>query len=73
MKDLRHWIGIAVLGLVVVFTVQNVATTEVNFFFWSVSLPRAIVLFLVFAAGAAFGWLFRGSRDRQRPDPKPRS
>lgn len=68
MKDVRYWVGMAVLGLVVIFTVQNIATVEVGFLFWSITLPKAIVLFLMFAAGSVFGWIFRGGRNRKRRD-----
>jgi uncharacterized integral membrane protein len=57
-QTIRFWAGMTVLGLLVIFTIQNVAEVEVTFLLWSVKLPRAILLFLVFAAGALCGWLF---------------
>jgi uncharacterized integral membrane protein len=57
-RTIRFWAGMTVLGLVVIFTIQNVTTVEVTFLFWSLTLPRAILLFLVFASGAVCGWLF---------------
>ena len=57
-KDFRLWFGMTLLGLAVLFTLQNVATVEVSFLFWTIRLPRAILLFVIFAAGAAFGWAF---------------
>ncbi len=57
-KDIRFWFGIALLGLAVLFTLQNVAVVEVSFLFWTITLPRAILLFVIFAAGAIFGWVF---------------
>lgn len=73
MKDVRYWVGMALLGLVVIFTVQNIATVEVGFLIWSVHLPKAIVLFLMFALGSLFGWIFRGSQNRKarRPSAGP--
>lgn len=56
-KSVRFWFGIIVLGFVVLFTLQNVAVVEVNLLFWAVSLPRAILLFIIFAAGAMVGWI----------------
>ncbi len=47
-----------VLGVVVLFTIQNVAVVEVSFLFWTLKLPRAILLFVIFAAGALVGWIF---------------
>lgn len=61
-RDLKPWLGIVLLGLVVLFTVQNIATVELNFFFWSFSMPRAILVFLIFLAGVLTGWILRGLR-----------
>jgi uncharacterized integral membrane protein len=66
-RNIRFWAGMTVLGLVVIFTVQNVTTVEVTFLFWTLKLPRAILLFLVFALGAVCGWLF--SRWHRPPSP----
>ncbi len=57
-RTIRFWAAMTVLGLVVIFTIQNVAVIEVTFLLWTLKLPRAILLFLVFAAGAVCGWLF---------------
>ena len=51
-KDFRFWFGLALLGLAVLFTLQNVTIVEVSFLFWTLKLPRAILLFVIFAAGA---------------------
>lgn len=66
-QAIRFWAGMTVLGLVVIFTIQNVTTVEVTFLLWTLKLPRAILLFLVFAAGALSGWLF--SRWHRAPAP----
>lgn len=56
---LRNVLVIILLGVLVVFVVQNVATVEVNFLVWNVSLPRAILYLIIFALGAVVGWLTR--------------
>jgi len=58
MKKLQTVTGIVIVGLVVLFTVQNVATVEVSFLAWSISLPRAVLLFLVFVGGVVAGLIF---------------
>lgn len=63
-KNMRYWVSMIVLGLVILFVVQNIAVVEVNFFIWTVTVPRAILLLIIFVAGAAFGWF--GSKIRQR-------
>ena len=47
-----------ILGiLVVIFIIQNAAVVEIRFFFWTITLSRALVIFLVLAIGILIGWL----------------
>lgn len=55
-KQVRFWVTMVLLGLLVLFVIQNVATVEVSFLFWTLKLPRSILLFLTFAVGAVAGW-----------------
>lgn len=57
-KNVRFWVGMVLFGIVMLFTLQNIAIVEVSFFFWSLQLPRAILLFVIFALGAVTGWIF---------------
>jgi putative membrane protein len=43
-------------GIVLVFVTQNVAAVEVTFFFWSLSLSRALLIFFALAIGILIGW-----------------
>ena len=56
---LRSLLILVLIGLMIVFVVQNAATVEVDFLTWSVQLPRAIVYFLIFFIGGVVGWLTR--------------
>lgn len=58
MKKLQTAIGFVIVGFIVLFTVQNVATVEVSFLAWSISMPRAVLLFLVFGGGVVTGLMF---------------
>jgi len=58
MKKLQTAIGFVIVGFIALFTVQNVATVEVSFLAWSISLPRAVLLFLVFVGGVVAGLIF---------------
>ena len=51
------------IGLIVVFTLQNTASVSVDFLFWSLTLSRALLVFLLIAIGTGFGWLLRSLRD----------
>lgn len=47
----------ALLLLLAVFTLQNLASVEVTFMFWSLSVPRALLVVVVLLIGALMGWL----------------
>jgi len=49
--------GVVLSGLAVVFIGQNVAVTELRFLFWTLSMSRALLMFLIFAIGIILGWL----------------
>lgn len=40
-----------------VFMAQNFETVQVSLLLWTVELPRAVMILLVFAAGILLGWL----------------
>lgn len=48
-------LGALLLILVVVFTLQNSEVVNINFLFWSFSLSRALMIFLVFITGILLG------------------
>lgn len=49
--------GIILLGIIVVFTIQNSAVVELRFLFWTLSMSRALMIYAVLAAGMAVGWI----------------
>ena len=51
------------IGLIVVFTLQNTAPVSVEFLVWSLTLSRALLVFLLLVIGTALGWLLRSMRD----------
>lgn len=68
-KDIRLWVTIGILGLLVLFSLQNIVDVEVTFLFWTITLPRAILLFVVFVIGVLAGWILKSlDRRTQRPE-----
>ena len=59
---LAYAIGI----LALVFVIQNLETTQVNFLLWTVQMPRAVMLLVVFIAGAVTAWLVATLRRHDR-------
>jgi uncharacterized integral membrane protein len=51
-----------IIGLLLVFVLQNSATVELRFLFWKAEMSRVILLLLVFAAGIVAGLLARAGR-----------
>ena len=47
------------VGLGIVFTLQNTAAVTVEFLAWSLTLSRALLIFLVVVIGTLVGWLLR--------------
>lgn len=47
-KQALHILG---FGLFFLFLIQNLAMVEINFLFWSMRLPRALVYVLIFGLG----------------------
>ena len=53
---------IALLAIVlIIFVLQNTEMVIINFFFWDISIPRALLIFICFAMGLVFGLLIPSS------------
>ncbi|MEX1025107.1 MAG: LapA family protein [Planctomycetota bacterium] len=52
-----------VLGVVLMF--QNTAEVHTQFFFWSLTMPRALLLATSFVFGLAAGYLWSSLRQRR--------
>lgn len=55
--NLKLILAYAIGILALIFVIQNLETVQVNFLLWTVQMPRAAMLLLVFLAGAATAWL----------------
>lgn len=69
VKQPKFIATVVALALVVIVILQNTGSTEVKVLFWTVSLPRWILLSLVFASGAAAGVLIPRWRRRKKQRP----
>lgn len=63
---------VVLLGTVLVFAVQNVADVEVQFLLWSMAIPRAILILVVFALGVLLGWVLHSLHRRRHHDAASR-
>lgn len=53
----RNIIFICLIGLVIIFVLQNTQVVEVRFLFWTISMSRALMLMGTLAIGLIGGWL----------------
>jgi len=54
-------VGIILAGMAVLFIFQNVTPVELTFLFWTLSMSRALLMFLILSVGIILGWLLHGS------------
>ena len=52
------------IALVLVFVIQNTLVVEYRFLAWTVSMPRALLLFGTLVIGVLVGWLSRRLKQR---------
>ena len=54
-------LGIILAGMAAVFIIQNAASVDMTFLFWTLSMSRALLMFLILSLGFILGWLLHGS------------
>lgn len=47
---------LSLVGLAVLFIIQNVTVVEIKFLFWSLQMSRALLMFGLLAIGVMIGW-----------------
>ncbi|NIQ00658.1 MAG: DUF1049 domain-containing protein [Nitrospinaceae bacterium] len=60
MKNLKLYLGLALLILIVIFTLQNAEVVTIKFLFWDYSVSRSIMIFMVLVIGILVGWILSG-------------
>ena len=66
MQKFRLGFLLALLALILIFVLQNVATVEVQFLFWSLALPRSLMILIVLGIGVVIGWFLKSSARKPR-------
>jgi uncharacterized integral membrane protein len=69
--NIKVYVGVVLVALIVIFTVQNAAVVSINFLFWDLSVSRALMIFFVVIIGFLIGWIsagvhYRAQRRRNR-------
>ena len=57
MKSLKSIISLLLVIAVMIFAIQNLAAVEIQFLFWSFSVPRALMIVILMGVGFVIGLL----------------
>ena len=55
MMRVKAVIALVLIAVVAIFAIQNSTTVDVNFLFWSLSVPRVLLVVALLAAGFMLG------------------
>ncbi len=55
MMKIKAIIALVLVGLVALFAIQNATTVDVKFLFWSLSVPRALLIVALLGVGFLLG------------------
>lgn len=73
MSKLKLALSVVLIGLVMVFTLQNTAVVEVRFLLWTLSMSLVLLIFGLLVIGVLLGWLFATLGRRSDSPPRPYS
>ena len=51
--------GLIFICLIVVFIIQNAAIVEIQVFFWTIVMSRALLMVILLCVGVLIGWLLK--------------
>lgn len=61
--------ALVLAGLILLFVLQNTAVVDIRILFWTVSMSRSLMFFILVVAGIAIGWFLRGHFHGRRRAP----
>ncbi len=66
MESIKSITSLALIILVVIFAIQNIALVEIQVFLWNFSIPRALLIAILLAVGFIIGLLFSSLAFKRR-------
>jgi len=57
------------VGIALIFIIQNVAAVDVNFLLWTVSMSRALLIIFTLVIGFLLGWFLHSFCSYRRSKP----
>ncbi len=73
MSKLKLALSVVLIGLVMLFTLQNTAVVEVRFLLWTLSMSLVLLIFGLLVIGVLLGWLLATLGRRSDSPPRPYS
>lgn len=70
MSKFKLALSVVLIGLVMVFTLQNTAVVEVHFLLWTLSMSLVLLIFGLLVVGMLLGWLLCSLSRRHLAPPK---
>lgn len=70
MSKFKLALSVVLIGLVMVFTLQNTAVVEVHFLLWTLSMSLVLLFFGLLVVGMLLGWLLCSLSRRHLAPPK---
>lgn len=67
VSKLKLALAALLVGIVIVFTLQNTAVVEVRLLFWTLALSQVLLIFGLLVIGVLLGWLGSSLSRRQPP------
>ena len=58
MRNIKSIISLLLIIAVLIFSIQNIASVEIQFLLWSFSIPRALLIVILLGIGFIIGMLF---------------
>jgi putative membrane protein len=55
----RLIVTLALLAFVLVFALQNAEIVDIQLLFWTITMPRSLLIFAMLAIGVIVGWFSR--------------
>lgn len=70
----RLIVSLLLIGLLLLFVVQNTRNVSIAFLLWHFELSRSLLIFIVFVLGGIVGWFLHiTASHHKRPDDRSRS
>jgi putative membrane protein len=66
MHSIKSIISLLLIIAVLIFSIQNIASVEIQFLLWSFSTPRALLIVILLGIGFIIGMLFYSTVFRRK-------